>query len=299
MRKRPRDSEHAHDPQPRGDDDRSPEPGPFSREPEYGPDSEADFEPPIAEVESDDDAAEIVEMTIHKVTQGESNEDGFRSVSVLTDRGETQMRLFGGPEDWELPDVESAMQDPSLVGPSRFVAGVILVTGAVGGWHSPAKGLYDRLSESLAQHDIPTLRVRFRDAHDLLESALDVLSGAAYLEAMGIRRLGVVGHSFGGAAAIQAAAQQSLITSVVTLASQSAGAEAAADLGPDRSLLVLHGQADEILPAWTSHQINRISTARTRLITYPGASHNLDQASHAVHNETLNWILGTLGPCGA
>ncbi|MCX5661979.1 MAG: alpha/beta hydrolase [Planctomycetota bacterium] len=237
-------------------------------------------------------------MTIEGVHQG-GIVDGYRPVRIVTDRGETHFRLYGGPEDWEMPNVDETIVDPSLSAASRFDAGVVWAPGAAGGWNSPARGLYDQVIGELSQRDIPSLRVLFRDSRNLLESSLDVLIGAAYLESLGIARIGLVGHSFGGAAVIQAAAQQCRVSTVVTLASQSSGAEAASDLGPDRSLLLLHGLGDEILPAWTSRQISNLSTARTRLITYPHANHSLDEVAPQARREVLNWLLSKLAPVGA
>lgn len=236
--------------------------------------------------------AETVELTIEDIDQGTLGDEGFRPVRIITDRGDVEFRLYGGPQDWEMPDVEETMADPTAQkGLGRFDAGVIWAAGAIGGWHSPARGLYDRIIEELADRGLPSLRVRFRDSHDLLESTLDVLTGAAYLESLGLRRLGMVGHSFGGAVVIQAAAQQEAVRTVVALASQSSGAEAAGDLGAGRSLLLLHGLEDRILPPWAAHQINSLSTAKTRLITYPQADHNLDEVAPEVATEVMRWLM--------
>jgi len=56
-------------------------------------------------------------------------------------------------------------------------AAVIYVGGVGGGWDSPAKELYSKLSHKLAKDDgINSLRIRFRDSTDLEESILDVLA---------------------------------------------------------------------------------------------------------------------------
>jgi len=84
---------------------------------------------------------------------------------------------------------------------------VIYVGGVGGGWDSPAKELYPRLSQKLAKDDgINSLRIRFRYSTDLEESILDVLAGIEFLtQEEGITSIGLVGHSFGGAVVISAA----------------------------------------------------------------------------------------------
>lgn len=47
-------------------------------------------------------------------------------------------------------------------------------------------------------------RVRFRNPRVLEEAVFDVEEGLRYLESLGVRAFGVVGHSFGGAVALQA-----------------------------------------------------------------------------------------------
>ena len=62
-------------------------------------------------------------------------------------------------------------------------AAVIYVGGVGGGWDSPAKELYPRLSQKLAKDDgINSLRIRFRYSTDLEESILDVLAGIEFLK---------------------------------------------------------------------------------------------------------------------
>jgi hypothetical protein len=118
-----------------------------------------------------------------------------------------------------------------------------------------------------------------------------VLAASAYLQSQGIERLGFVGHSFGGAVVIQAAAHQPLSRTVVTIATQSYGADAVSLLPDDCSILLLHGTADDVLPDWCSRAVEKLARNRKRLVLYPGADHNLDRSADAVEKEVGQWLL--------
>ena len=75
----------------------------------------------------------------------------------------------------------------------------------------------------------------------------DVLAGAKFLHSEGKVALGLVGHSFGGAVVIQAGTVLDWVKTVVTLATQSFGAEAVADLAAHASILLIHGADDQTL----------------------------------------------------
>jgi pimeloyl-ACP methyl ester carboxylesterase len=75
---------------------------------------------------------------------------------------------------------------------------------------------------------------------------------------------------------------------VVTLSTQSAGCEHAADLG-DTPLLLLHGTDDEILPAETSAVVQMLA-GHGEVVLLPGAGHLLTQAAAEVHDRLLEWI---------
>ena len=103
-----------------------------------------------------------------------------------------------------------------------------------------------------------------------------------------------VGHSFGGAVAIQAAiAFGALARGVVTLSTQSAGCEDAEQLGPT-PLLLCHGDRDEILPAQTS-EVVRMLAGHGELHIFPGAGHLLEEARDELRALLSEWIPARLG----
>lgn len=173
-------------------------------------------------------------------------------------------------------------------------AGVILVGGVGGGFDTPARGLYPRLCETLSDEGVVGLRVRFRHSTNLEESVQDVLRGAAYLEERGVRHIGLVGHSFGGAVVIRAAGQLPLARAVVALATQSAGVDAVTSLAPRCPVLLVHGLEDEVLPPRCSTHVHERAGEPKRLLLFPGAGHSLDEVHEQVRDAALEWLLGSL-----
>ncbi|MEZ5342864.1 MAG: hypothetical protein R2706_15905 [Acidimicrobiales bacterium] len=98
----------------------------------------------------------------------------------------------------------------------------------------------------------------------------------------GAKRFITIGHSFGGAVAIQAAAHLDAdsVPGVVTLATQSAGCEAADRLG-DRNLLFIHGTNDTILAHHSSEMV-RFLAGTGELWLIPDADHLLRPAGNEI-----------------
>src|SRR5882724_1608425 len=86
-------------------------------------------------------------------------------------------------------------------------AGLVLVTcgGGMGSLLGPAGSLYAELGERLwTDHEIATVRVGYRAPNHLPRCVHDVAATADLASRRGARRFVVMGHSFGGAVAIQA-----------------------------------------------------------------------------------------------
>ncbi|MEL7207882.1 MAG: hypothetical protein AAGK32_06555, partial [Actinomycetota bacterium] len=99
-----------------------------------------------------------------------------------------------------------------------------------------------------------------------------------------------VGHSFGGAVALQAGiAMGDTCAGVVTLSTQSAGCEDASRLG-DTPLLLLHGDADRILPPMASEAVHHLAGGHGELEILPGVDHLLAEAADHVETRVTDWI---------
>src|SRR5690606_8390573 len=118
---------------------------------------------------------------------------------------------------------------------------------------------------------------------------LDAAATADWAMTQGGRRFVLVGHSFGGAVAVQCGvALGGHCRGVVTLATQSAGCESAHLLG-DTPLLLVHGTADEILSPDNSVMV-RTMAGHGELRIVQGAGHQLDQAAGELRELLPAWI---------
>src|SRR5262249_12522297 len=137
---------------------------------------------------------------------------------------------------------------------------VLMCGGAMGGLLGPANGLYHDLGETLAAAGMGAIRVGYRRPNDLAACVLDVAGAADLAHRNGARRFVVIGHSFGGAVAVNAGCMlRTMVAGVVTLSTQSAGCEHAA--APRPPLLLLHGDRDELLPVMASQALQAIAGA--------------------------------------
>lgn len=178
--------------------------------------------------------------------------------------------------------------------PAGATSAVVMVGGVGGGFDTPARDLYPRLAEDLAASGIGTLRVRFRDPRALLEAVHDLRAGIAALAGTGVDQVALVGHSFGGAVVLRAALEEPVVAAVVTLATQSHGTEGVERL--DRPLLLVHGDADPVLPSRASVDVARRAGERARLEVLAGAGHDLVEEREAVRMLVAGWLLAALSP---
>ena len=179
-------------------------------------------------------------------------------------------------------------------GPKDADAALIACGGAMGGLLGPANGLFQFLGETLGELGIATLRVSYRRPNDLDRCVEDAGAASEMAVAEGARQLVIMGHSFGGAVAINCAAHLgSLAPGVVTLSTQSAGCEIAPAIA-DRELLLIHGGRDELLPVWASEVVKEIA-GTGELIIYPPAGHLLLECADELRELLPGWIAKVLG----
>ncbi len=172
---------------------------------------------------------------------------------------------------------------------------VLMCGGGMGGLLGPADGLYNSLGNLLEEHEIATMRVGYRKPNDLSRCVHDVVAMADLAGRSGARGFVVIGHSFGGAVAIQAGAILGAhCRGVVTLSTQSAGCEHASELG-DTPLLLLHGTNDEILPPETSTVVQMLA-GHGEVVLLPGSGHLLTEAATELRQRLMSWIPERFNP---
>ncbi len=165
---------------------------------------------------------------------------------------------------------------------------VLMVGGAMGGLLGPSDGLYPELGERFAAEGIGTIRIGYHKPNHLPRCVHDVCAAGDLASRSGARRFVTVGHSFGGAVAVQAGTVLAEhCRGVVTLATQSAGCEEAEHL--TAPLLLVHGLQDELLPAQTS-EVVRMMAGQGELMLLPDDGHLLDKSRNAIVDKLVDWI---------
>lgn len=173
-------------------------------------------------------------------------------------------------------------------------AAVLWVFGAGGGLGGPAGGVYARLGARLAPRGVASLELDYRRPASLPDCVADVMVGLDWLQMQGRSRIVLVGHSFGGAVVINAAARYGAAAGVVAMSSQTAGTARVAELSPT-PVLFIHGKADEILPDRCSYDLYARAGHPKQLIVYPRCRHGLDECRDALDRDLRRWIEGVLG----
>lgn len=208
-------------------------------------------------------------LQVDKTVDGVWDDDGSRVLDIHTNAGVINCRLHKAE--------------------SGSGSGIVWVFGSGGGLGGPAGGMYIRLAKTLVDEGWTSLRLDYRSPGHLTSCVLDTLAGMHVLEEMGIRRIVLVGHSFGGAIAISAGAASLSTAGVVAMSSQTAGTGAVNRLSPN-PLLLIHGTADEVLPASCAQDIYRRALEPKKLLLYPGCRHGLDQCRDELDSDLLTWI---------
>ena len=172
------------------------------------------------------------------------------------------------------------------------LSAVVMVSGASGGVVGPS-GAYPALARQLQAAEIAALRLDYRKPGNMNECVYDLDAGLEELRRRGVKRFALVGWSFGGAVVISSGVAHSDVVGVATLASQTAGTAAVSRLAP-RSLLLLHGTADRVLPDGCSRYLYEEAAEPKRLILFEGDGHEFSRSHAEVVQTLLDWAVGLL-----
>jgi alpha/beta superfamily hydrolase len=176
-----------------------------------------------------------------------------------------------------------------LHAPESTPRAVVCISGAIGGFDGPAK-LYERLGLELPSKGITVARMNYRAPNDFNECLLDTLAALGFLKATGHERAAIIGHSFGGAVAINAGTISPIAVAVIAISSQLAGAHMVADLKP-KPLLLIHGTADNILSHQSSELIYERAEEPKRLMLFEGADHRMSGKGDELFALVEEWLV--------
>jgi dienelactone hydrolase len=166
---------------------------------------------------------------------------------------------------------------------------VLWVFGAGGGWGGPAGGLYPRLAAQSLDDGVSSVEVAYRRPGHMRDCVYDVLAAMDWLQGQGRRRTVLVGHSFGGAVVLNAAAESDGVIAVASLSPQSYDANGVIHLR-GRPVIFIHGAGDEVLPDRCSRDLYRTASEPKQLVIYPGCRHGLDQCREELDRDLLAWL---------
>jgi alpha-beta hydrolase superfamily lysophospholipase len=166
---------------------------------------------------------------------------------------------------------------------------VLWLTGAASPPASPAHGMYARLAKQLGTEKVASLELEYRKPGHLIDCVLDVLLGVGFLRKYGQNRVALVGHSFGGSVAINAAVSSPAVVAVAALSSQMTGADDIAELAP-RPVLLLHGSADEVRSDIGSRELYQLASEPKELILYENCGHEFVECREKLEADLLAWL---------
>jgi len=172
--------------------------------------------------------------------------------------------------------------------------GIIWVCGALGGLDGPSFGIFRILSEELVNEGLTSLRLDYRFPGDLAPCIADVVAGTYYLGELGVERVSLVGHSFGGAVVIQAGIGSERVKAVVGLSSQTYGATGVERLSP-KPLLLIHGERDRNLSTDCSRLIYQWAREPKKLVIYEDNGHFLRESHHQLKTLLKRWLVEKVG----
>jgi dienelactone hydrolase len=132
-------------------------------------------------------------------------------------------------------------------------------------------------------------RMNYRQPNEFDECVLDTLATLNVLKGMGHERAALIGHSFGGAVVINAGTLSPLVTTVVAVSSQLAGAQVVGELAP-KPLLLIHGTADSILPDECSRMLYERAGQPKMLKLFDGADHRLSNRGDELFTIVHDWL---------
>ena len=179
-----------------------------------------------------------------------------------------------------------------LHAPESATRAVVCLSGALGGLDGPAL-LYAKLGAELPRRGIAVARVDYRTPNDFGECLLDALAAVAFLKGTGYRRVVLIGHSFGGAVAINAGTLNPIVVAVVAISSQLSGTQVVNELAP-KPVLLIHGTADEIIAQRSSELIFERAGEPRQLELIESGDHRLSGFGDRLLELVIGWLAARL-----
>ncbi len=149
------------------------------------------------------------------------------------------------------------------------------------------------VSDRILGRGISSMLLSYSDypaqGNDLSRCVQDTKYCLQFLSQIGYERIILVGHSFSGAVAITAAQTSDKVIGVITLASQTLGAQTVSHIAP-RPILIIHGLADQTLGPHCGEQIYSWASQPKELVLIEEATHRLWDRRDILEPLLIDWI---------
>ena len=152
---------------------------------------------------------------------------------------------------------------------------------------------YSNLADKLFARGIASLRLNYRHPGVCAQCAIDALYAIQYLDDEFIRNIVLVGWGFGGIVAIGAGAVAKNARGIVGISSMDVANSCIKCLS-DKSLLLMHGECDNIVPLDIARKVYSEASDFCKLIVYRGVGHDLSAAHDTLIYDLINWTSKTL-----
>ena len=225
----------------------------------------------------------LAEVVFTSVTGCGGEREGSSGVTMTSESAETE----GSQQTAEISTPRGTVR--GVLYPVEHSRGAVLMVGGAGGDTIGPAGIYDKLATHLQSGGAEALRLEYRTPNQLDECVYDLLAGIEALGQRGGERMVLVGWSFGGAVVIRAGAASDAVVGVATVASQTYGAEDVGELSPEKSLLLIHGTADGVLPYELSKRLYAQAGEPKELVLYPDDGHGVERHRSEVLKKLHEW----------
>ncbi len=171
-------------------------------------------------------------------------------------------------------------------------AGIVFVSGVDGGFVEPVDGIYQKIATELSRRGVASVFVQYRRPGEIDASLEDALQAAQHLRNLGVKKMALVGWSFGGAVITNAAVRIPETVTVIGFAPQAELTEPVRQFSK-QSILLIHSHDDENVPFVSSEQIldEAPESTRKRLVELDGFDHLLTGAGETVEPIVMKWLL--------
>ena len=160
----------------------------------------------------------------------------------------------------------------------------------MGGVLGPGHGLYQRLGERWAERGVEFVRVGYREPNNLDLCAHDLACGVELARDAGAERVVVMGHSFGGAVAMQDRGDHAGEPLSASSPSPRSRPDARSPVRwAGRPLLLFHGDRDELLPSEASYVVAAIA-GHGEVEILPGDGHLLAHSDDVIVERLDTWL---------